>query len=132
MAAVLAEDEFKESRELKGREEGVDMWASGKCADSCNSCQHGRSSEALAAFYSLQIGGANALSAAALGDAAVEVSYRCPTCRACSSCKNEDFEARSINEEREQALIQASVDFDPGEGKLTATLPFIKDRFLTT
>ena len=127
MAAVLAEDEFKESRELKGREEGVDMWASGKCADSCNSCQHGRSSEALAAFYSLQIGGANALSAAALADAAVEVSYRCPTCRACSSCKNEDFEARSINEEREQALIQASVDFDPGEGKLTATLPFIKD-----
>merc|ERR1712049_29301 len=44
-----------------------------------------------------------------------------------SSCKDEGLEARSIAEDREQAMIDGSVEFDPGEGKLTARLPFIKD-----
>ena len=34
---------------------------------------------------------------------------------------------RSLNEECEQLLIQSSVSFNPGKGKLTAMLPFIKD-----
>ena len=34
---------------------------------------------------------------------------------------------RSLNKERDQLLIQSWVSFDPGEEKLTTTLPFIKD-----
>ena len=101
-----------------------------KCSAEHGVCREEDPSEVVVAIHSLQFGSDEALTAAqssALADAAVAVSYRCPTCRACSSCKDEGLEARSIAEDREQAMIDGSVEFDPGEGKLTARLPFIKD-----
>ena len=127
------EEEMSQLREeLKG--ECADVLAdatNGECADSCKSCRHWNSPETLAAVYSTHFGSDEALTAAqtsALADAAVAVDYRCPSCRSCNACRDGDgLEMRSLNEEREQLLIQKSVSFDPGEGKLTATLPFIKE-----
>ena len=84
----------------------------------------------LAAVYLTHFGSDESLTAAqksALADAAVVVEYRCPSCCSCNSCRDEGLEMRSLYEEHEQLLIQSSVSFDPDKGKLTATLPFIKD-----
>lgn len=57
-----------------------------------------------------------------------EVKYRCLRCRSCSQCKNSDsIDELSLKEEREQALIDSSVEFDPQQGRLLSILPFIQD-----
>jgi len=57
-----------------------------------------------------------------------EVQYRCPACRNCWSCKQGDkLEAVSLQEEREQFLVQSSVRYCTEEKKLIARLPFIAD-----
>ena len=54
-----------------------------------------------------------------------DVEYRCSDCRNCSKCKKADvFEKMSLAEEREQALIESCVTFDPAAKQLTAQLPF--------
>ena len=137
--SLCAKDEIEEDNvelrqlreEMKG--ECADVLADDthdKCADSCKSCQHWNSPETLAAVYSTHFGSNESLTAAqtsALADAAVAVEYHCPSCRSCNSCRDEGLEMRSLNKEREQLLIQSWVSFDPGEEKLTTTLPFIKD-----
>ena len=130
--AALHADTELERVEIEGEGEGEGVLVDGtyKCSAEHGVCREEDPSEVVVAIHSLQFGSDEALTAAqssALADAAVAVSYRCPTCRACSSCKDEGLEARSIAEDREQAMIDGSVEFDPGEGKLTARLPFIKD-----
>ena len=54
--------------------------------------------------------------------------YRCEGCRNCQKCKRgEELEEISFREEAEQALIEASVELDSRNNKLTAALPFIED-----
>ena len=56
------------------------------------------------------------------------VEYRCPACRNCWSCKQGDkLEAVSLQEEREQYLVQQSVRYDRQQKKLIAELPFLVD-----
>lgn len=55
-----------------------------------------------------------------------EISYRCPSCRECKSCKNHDtIEAISIRQDAEQAIIDTSVQVDLVNKVTTARLPFI-------
>ena len=57
-----------------------------------------------------------------------ELSYRCVKCRACADCKKgELLEEASLQEEAEQALIEASVWMEPDRGRLLCRLPFVKD-----
>ena len=57
-----------------------------------------------------------------------EVKYRCLRCRSCAQCKNSDqVDELSLKEEREQALIEAAVEYDPQQGRLFSTLPFTHD-----
>ena len=57
-----------------------------------------------------------------------EVTYRCIKCRACFDCKKgELLEEASLQEEAEQALIEASVWLEPEKRKLICRLPFVKD-----
>ena len=56
------------------------------------------------------------------------VDYRCPACRHCANCKQSDrLESISLQEEKEQYMIQESVKYDRERMKLVATLPFITD-----
>ena len=56
------------------------------------------------------------------------VEYRCPACRNCWSCKQGDkLEAVSLQEEREQYLVQQSVRYDAVQKKIIAELPFLMD-----
>ena len=56
------------------------------------------------------------------------VDYRCPSCRNCGNCKQGDrLESMSLQEEKEQFLIQQSVRYDRGKKKLIAKMPFILD-----
>ena len=72
-----------------------------------------------------------------------DITYRCPTCRACKTCKHHDeYESISIKEETEQNLINSSVSINTETHTTTASLPFIanplqrlannKDRALKT
>ena len=56
------------------------------------------------------------------------IDYRCPGCRTCSKCKNAEFLDRvSLQEEREQFLIEKTVKYDEQRGQVVANLPFIVD-----
>jgi hypothetical protein len=60
--------------------------------------------------------------------AGTEVTYRCVDCRGCIKCKTgERFDAISIQEELEQALIEKSVKVNPDDCTTTAKLPFVVD-----
>ena len=60
--------------------------------------------------------------------AGTEVTYRCVDCRGCSNCKTSGrIESISLNEEKEQALIEKSVTVHPDEGYTEAKLPFTAD-----
>ena len=92
-----------------------------QCDDNCKSCQHWSSEQVFCALYSIHFATDEFLTAA-LTETAIAVSYRCPSCRYCNSCQDGDsLELRSMNEEREQSLIQKSAIFDPVKGRLTAT-----------
>ena len=55
------------------------------------------------------------------------VDYRCPSCQDCPECKKSGrTRARSIREDDEQAVIEASVNIDWKDGKCTVFLPWIK------
>ena len=57
-----------------------------------------------------------------------EVTYRCLRCRACMDClRGEFFEKQSLQEEAEQAMLEAAVRFDEKTSRLRCKLPFIKD-----
>ena len=57
-----------------------------------------------------------------------ELGYKCIKCRACNDCKNGDsLEAISLNEEKEQFLIEQCLSYDPLEKLVKAQLPFILD-----
>ena len=57
-----------------------------------------------------------------------DIEYRCGDCRTCTRCKNaEAIEKVSLQEEREQFLIEKSVEYVETEKALRATLPFIQD-----
>eukprot|EP00794_Sanderia_malayensis_P001061 gene1061-biopygen291 len=56
-----------------------------------------------------------------------EITYRCPQCRACKTCKHNNIEVISIKEEVEQTLINNSVTIDSATKTATAILPFIAD-----
>ena len=56
------------------------------------------------------------------------VNYRCPVCRKCTDCiKSEKKRAISINEAREQAIIENSVEVDTSQRSIVVKLPFITD-----
>ena len=56
------------------------------------------------------------------------IEYRCPSCRNCSKCKNAEFYERvSLQEEREQFLIEKSVSYDQELRQVVAKLPFVCD-----
>ena len=56
------------------------------------------------------------------------IEYRCPSCRNCIKCKNSEFLERvSLQEEREQFLIEKSVHFDQEMKQVVAKLPFVCD-----
>ena len=60
--------------------------------------------------------------------AGTEVSYRCVDCRDCRKCKNSmRFDAVSIQEEVEQAMIERSIEVDLEENVTRAKLPFLVD-----
>ena len=57
-----------------------------------------------------------------------ENSYRCPACRSCVQCKKaETIEMISLKEEKEQFLINQSLEYDEDRRKIIAKLPFIHD-----
>ena len=61
-------------------------------------------------------------------DFGTSIEYRCPGCRSCVKCKNSEFlDKVSLQEEREQFLIEKSVYFDEQLGQVMAKLPFIVD-----
>ena len=56
------------------------------------------------------------------------IEYRCPGCRSCTKCRNAEFLDRvSLQEEREQFLIEKSVKYDEKKQQVVASLPFILD-----
>ena len=117
---------------IKENGEGADILVDSahvECSDSCKSCKHWNSPEMLSVVYSTHFSDEllTAAQTSALTDAAVALSYPCPSCESCNSCKDDSLELRSIAEEGKQVFIQKSVSFDPVKGKLTAMLPFIKD-----
>ena len=58
--------------------------------------------------------------------AGTDVSFRCPECRNCRTCKKgQRIDAISIQEEIEQDLIERNVTVDIVEGKSSASLPFV-------
>ena len=67
-------------------------------------------------------------------EAVTEVMYRCPACRNCNQCRKGDrLEAVSFKEEREQAVIDESIEYLPTEARVVAFLPFMfePDSFLS-
>ena len=56
------------------------------------------------------------------------IDYRCVVCRNCNACKNGEFlEHLSLQEEKEQALIEDCVTIDRSTNTVFTKLPFIKD-----
>ena len=56
------------------------------------------------------------------------ISYRCLRCRNCSDCRRGPLlEMTSLEEEADQAHLEASVWFDPKSGRMEANLPFKMD-----
>ena len=61
-------------------------------------------------------------------DLGSEVQYRCLACRNCRACrKGGSLEAISLQEEKEQALIESSLQYDANKKALYGKLPFIND-----
>ena len=61
-------------------------------------------------------------------DCATEVSYRCVKCRNCSPCKSSShLEATSLQDEREQLMVESAVRFDELRRQLVSRLPFTFD-----
>ena len=59
-------------------------------------------------------------------DIATTNLYRCLKCRKCTDCKNSDrMEAMSLQEEREQSMIESSLTYNEEEKVLYASLPFV-------
>ena len=55
------------------------------------------------------------------------ISFRCPRCQECPDClKSGRTRARSIREDDEQAIIEASVQIDYNAARTTVLLPFIR------
>ena len=75
--------------------------------------------------YSLQEQAREFMEAERIGS---EVTYRCIKCRNCADCRRgELLEEASLQEEAEQALIEASVWLEPEAKRLVCRLPFVKD-----
>ena len=56
------------------------------------------------------------------------IDYRCPGCRSCTRCKNSEILDRiSLQEEREQFLIEKSVTYHDELKRVVAKLPFVLD-----
>ena len=56
------------------------------------------------------------------------ITYRCPDCRGCQKCKNnEEIEDASVEEEIQQELIVKSVELNPVTHRLEAVLPWIEN-----
>ena len=57
-----------------------------------------------------------------------ELTYRCIKCRNCVDCRNADnLEKTSLQDEKQQALLESCVYLDKAAKALYATLPFIAD-----
>ena len=56
-----------------------------------------------------------------------EITYCCPQCRSCKTCKHDNNEFISIKEEVEQTIINNSVHVDASTKTAVASLPFIAD-----
>ena len=64
-------------------------------------------------------------------DAGSRLDFRCRDCQSCSKCKESNFQrARSIREEKEQLLIDQSVEVDTVQKKTWCELPFTRDPHL--
>ena len=62
------------------------------------------------------------------------VDYRCPTCSKCQECQESNkLKTMSLQEKREQDIIEKSVQVDLDAGKVFVDLPFIEDpiKYLT-
>merc|ERR1711994_310778 len=60
-------------------------------------------------------------------DIGTAVSFRCPRCQECSDClKSGRLRARSIREDDEQAIIEASVQINYETARTSVLLPFIR------
>ena len=58
----------------------------------------------------------------------IDINYRCPKCRDCSSCKDSSrSEAISLREEAEMELIDASVSLDLENKRISCSLPLKGD-----
>ena len=61
-------------------------------------------------------------------DVSDNLSYRCPKCSKCLDCQHSNkFRALSIQEQREQVVIEESVKLDLTHNRVTVQLPFMKD-----
>ena len=61
-------------------------------------------------------------------DVSDNLTYRCSKCSKCLDCQHSNkFRAMSIQERREQAVIQDSVKLDLVQKRVTVQLPFMKD-----
>ena len=62
-----------------------------------------------------------------LDELGAEIDYRCQKCRNCYDCKNaEQIEMVSLQEEREQYLIEQCVTYDAESRVMVAKLPFLE------
>ena len=95
--------------------------------DQCYSEIHG--DELLAATYAAAANPANKLKEMLTAeDFGSSIDYRCPGCRSCTRCKNSEILDRiSLQEEREQFIIEKSVHYDDKAQKVVAKLPFTLD-----
>ena len=63
-----------------------------------------------------------------LENCGTELTYRCIKCRNCVDCRNSEFlEKSSLQDERQQALLESCVTLDIDSKTLWATLPLIQD-----
>ena len=61
-------------------------------------------------------------------DVSDNLSYRCERCSKCQDCKHSNkFRTMSMQERREQAVIEESVTLDTVQRRVTVQLPFIRD-----
>ena len=64
-------------------------------------------------------------------EAGSQLNFWCRNCQACSKCKESNFQrARSIREEKEELLIDQSVEVDLTQKKIWCELPFTRDPHL--
>lgn len=61
-------------------------------------------------------------------NSAADADYRCVVCRNCQKCKDGDRQEKlSLNEEKEDFLIDNTLEYDPKQRVLWAGLPLIED-----